>query len=160
MIRWPAAACLAAVFAILGSVTAAAAPPKKVNACALITASELRHVLGSPVDRRRGATIANCAFRAGQFQPVVVLATTGGTRSYGNLVRAVGKPVKRLSGVGSEAVTYEHAYEDPTSHIRGVIVRKGTRVIHLSTTGIGLEPVGLATVQQLAALARVATRRL
>jgi hypothetical protein len=158
--RWRAAAFLAAVLAILAPVAAVGAPPKRLNACALITASELRHVLGSPVDRRRGATIANCAFRAGQFQPVVAVAAAGGTRSYRNLVRAVGAPVKRLAGVGTEAVTYDHSYEDPTGHARGVIVRKGTRVIHLSTTGIGLEPVGLANVSQLVALARIATRRL
>ena len=156
----PAAACLAAIIAILAPMTAAAAPPQRVNACALITASELRHVLGSPVDRRKGATVASCALRGGQFQPVVAIVTSGGTRSFNNLIRAVGRPVQRLGGLGSEAVTYQHVYDEPASHARGVIVRKGTRVIHLSTSGIGIEPVGLATVGQLVALARIATRRL
>jgi hypothetical protein len=160
MKRWRAAACVVGVFAILAPMTAAAAPPKKVNACALITAPELRRILGSPVDRHRGATVTNCAFRAGQFQPVVALVTTGGTRAYSNLIRAVGRPVQRLTGVGSEAVTYQHVFDDPAAHTRGVIVRKGTSVIHLSTMGIGIEPVGLATVGQLVALARIATRRL
>jgi hypothetical protein len=149
-------------------VTIAAAVPaaavggktRTINACSLIKAAELRKIVASPVDIRRGAKITNCIFRAGSFSPIVGLTSGTGRRGFNNLIRAAGQPVKPLSGVGTQAVTYDHTTEDPVIRSRGVIVRKGNDVLQLSTNGVGIEPPGLPTIGQLVALARIAVRRI
>jgi hypothetical protein len=133
---------------------------KVINACSLIKASELRRIIASPVDIRRGAKITNCIFRAGSFSPVIGLTSGTGRRGFNNLIRAAGQPVRPVSGLGTQAVTYDHTTEDPVVRVRGVIVRKGANVLQLSTNGIGLEPPGLPTLGQLVALARIAVRRM
>jgi hypothetical protein len=133
---------------------------KVINACSLIKASELRRIIASPVDIRRGAKITNCIFRAGSFSPVIGVTSGTGRRGFNNLIRAAGQPVRPVSGLGTQAVTYDHTTEDPVVRLRGVIVRKGANVLQLSTNGIGLDPPGLPTLGQLVALARIAVRRM
>jgi hypothetical protein len=132
-----------------------------INACALLKVSEVRSVLGAPASLRRGATAANCVVRGGGLLPVVSVATSGGTSTFRRLIRASGAPTtKRVRGIGTEAVTYDYVSEEPLHRARGVIVRKGARVLQLSTSDVGISPPGLPTIQHLTALARIAVRRL
>jgi hypothetical protein len=155
-----AAAWLAATIAATVPAAAVGAKPRVIDACSLIKASELRRILASPVDIRRGARITNCIFRAGSFSPVIGLTSGTGRRGFNNLIRAAGQPVTPVRDLGTQAVSYDHTTEDPVVRSRGVIVRKGDRVLQLSTNGVGLEPPGLPTLSQLLALARMAVRRI
>jgi hypothetical protein len=148
------------VVAVAVPAAAVGAKSKVINACSLIKAAELRRIIASPVDIRRGAKITNCIFRAGSFSPVIGLTSGTGRRGFNNLIRAAGQPVRPVSGLGTQAVTYDHTTEDPVVRVRGVIVRKGADVLQLSTNGIGLDPPGLPTLSQLVALARIAVRRM
>jgi hypothetical protein len=139
---------------------AVAGESKVINTCSLIKPAEVRRILASPVDIRRGATITNCIFRGGSFSPVIGLTTGTGRRGFNNLIRASGAQVRPVKGLGTQAVTYDYTTENPVVRTRAVIVRKGANVLQLSTNGIGLEPPGLPTLSQLIALARVAVARI
>ena len=154
------AAWLAATVAAAVPAAAVGAKPRVVDACSLIKPAELRRIVASPVDIRRGAKITNCVFRAGSFSPIIGLTGGTGRRGFNNLIRAAGQPVRPVSGLGTQAVTYDHTSQDPVVRDRGVIVRKGDYLLQLSTNGIGLEPPGLPTIAQLVALARIAVRRI
>ena len=151
---------LVVIVAVAVPAAAVGGKSKVINACSLIKPAELRRILASPVDIRRGGRITNCIFRAGSFSPVIGLTSGTGRRGFNNLIRAAGQPVRPVSGLGSQAVTYDHTTEDPVVRSRGVIVRKGANVLQLSTNGIGLEPPGLPTIGQLLALARIAVARI
>jgi hypothetical protein len=151
---------LVMTMAVVVPAAAVGAKAKVINACSLIKPAELRRIIASPVDIRRGAKITNCIFRAGSFSPVIALTSGTGRRGFNNLIRAAGQPVRPVKGLGTQAVTYDHTTEDPVVRSRGVIVRKGANVLQLSTNGIGLEPPGLPTLGQLLALARIAVGRI
>jgi hypothetical protein len=151
---------IVATMAVAVPAAAVGGKSKVIDACSLIKPAELRRILASPVDIRRGGRITNCIFRAGSFSPVVGLTSGTGRRGFNNLIRAAGQPVRPVSGLGTQAVTYDHTTEDPVVRSRGVIVRKGANVLQLSTNGIGLEPPGLPTLGQLVALAQIAVRRI
>jgi hypothetical protein len=154
-------AWLAVTVASVMPATAVAAKPRVINTCSLIKAAELRRIIATPVDIKRGAKITNCIFRGGQFLPIVGLTTNTGRRGFNNLIRAAGQPVTPLKGLGTQAVTYDHTSADAvTIRDRGVIVRKGDYVLQLSTNGVGMEPPGLPSIGQLVALAQVAVRRM
>ena len=138
---------------------ASAERTKTINACKLVTKTQVEKVLGHPVDIRRGATAASCAFRGGDWVPVVGLTSNGGTTAYRRIVRAIGSRTTRLR-LGTQAVTYDAQFGDPVLHTRGVVVRKGSAVLHLSAGGVGDNPAGLPTVAMLIRLARYATARL
>jgi len=149
--------------AVAASVSPAAAEvraPKAITACALFRAADVRTVLGSPATLVHGAKPSECVLYGGQMLPVVVLANSSGLRGYRNLIRAATVPVKPLRGIGTEAVIYEHFFEDPSNLVRAVIVRKGGRVLQLSTSSPGMNPPGLPRLDQLIALARIGVRRL
>lgn len=155
-------AVLLLVMTVAVAVPAAAVGGKSkvINACSLIKAAEVRRILASPVDIRRGAKITNCIFRGGSFAPVVGLTSGTGRRGFNNLIRAAGAQVRPVKGLGTQAVTYDYTTENPVVRSRAVIVRKGANVLQLSTNGIGLEPPGLPTLSQLIALARIAVARI
>jgi hypothetical protein len=135
--------------------------PHVVNTCSLIKAAELRRIVATPVDIKRGAKITNCVFRGGAFLPIVGVASSSGRRGFNNLIRAAGQPVSPLKGLGTQAVTYDHTSGDAVIiRDRGVIVRKGNYVLQLSANGVGMDPPGLPTLGQLVALARVAVPRM
>jgi len=149
--------------AVVASVAPAAAEvraPAAIKACSLFRAAEVARVLGSPPTIQRGASPSDCILYGDSNLPVIVLANSSGNRGYRNLIRAASAPVKRLRGVGTEAVMYNHFFEDPPSVGRGVIVRKAGRVLQLTTSGVGMDSPGLARLDQLIALARIAVRRL
>jgi len=149
--------------AVAASVSPAAAEvrtPKALTACGLFRAADVRSVLGTPATLLHGARPSECVLYGGQLLPVVVLANSSGSRGYRNLIRAATVPVKPLRGVGTEAVMYEHFFEDPPSLVRTVIVRKVGRVLQLSTSSPGMNPPGLPRLDQLIALARIGVRRL
>jgi hypothetical protein len=158
---WRLAALLA--IAVVTAVTPAAAEvgaPTAISACGLFRTSDVLSVLGSPASIRHGASASDCVLYGGQLLPVVVLANSSGKRGYRNLIRAAAVPVKPLKGVGTEAVMYDHVFDEPQSVIRAVIVRKAGRVLQLSTSDVGINPPGLPRLAQLIALARIGVRRL
>jgi hypothetical protein len=141
--------------------SAIAAKPRVIVACSLIKPAELRRIVATPVDIKRGAKVTNCVFRAGAFLPIVGVTSSAGRRGFNNLIRAAGQPVTPVKGLGTQAVAYDHTSGDAVIiRDRGVIVRKGNYVLQLSTNGVGLEPPGLPTLGQLVALAQVAVRRM
>ena len=158
--RLAAALLGVAVAASVSPAAAEIAAPRVITACALFRAADVRTVLGSPATLVHGAKPSECVLYGGQMLPVVVLANSSGLRGYRNLIRAATVPVKQLRGIGTEAVIYEHFFEDPSNLVRAVIVRKGGRVLQLSTSSPGMNPPGLPRLDQLIALARIGVRRL
>ena len=149
--------CCAALFAVasvavLGAGQVQAAKP--VTACSLLKLAEVRAALGAPAVLRRGGTAAECIVTAGQHVPIIFLAKGSGVAGYKSLLRAAGPPLKTLRGVGTQAASYDHTFQDPQGVARGVIVRRGTLVLQLTTNDVGPDPPGLATVSQLVKLAR------
>jgi siroheme synthase len=155
--RRGAAILAVAVVAMLAAGRVEAANPP--NACSLLKPADVRAALGAPVVLRRGGSVAECVIRAGQHLPIIFLAKSSGVSGYKALLRAAGPPLKTLRGVGTQAVSYDHAFQDPQGVARGVIVRKGTLVLQLTTNDVGPDPPGLATVSQLLKLARATVQR-
>jgi hypothetical protein len=149
-----AAAVLAAAF--VAALAAGQVAAKPTPACALLRLTEVRATLGSgsPAFLSRGGSAGECIIRGGGRLPLVLLANSAGRQGYNDLKGAPGAPLKALRGVGTEAVTY-----DRLGVSRGVIVRKGSLVLQISTTGIG-SGANLATVAQIVKLARFAVPRL
>jgi len=133
---------------------------KPITACSLLRVGEVQAVLGSPAALNRGGSISECVVRGGDHLPIILLANRSGIAGYKGLMGAAGLPLKALRGVGTQAVTYDHAVEDPQGVARGVIVRKGTLVLQLTVNDVGPNPPGLPTVNQLVKLARIALPRL
>lgn len=158
--RFLAVLWLVMTVAVAAPVAAVGGKSKVINACSLIKPAEVRRILASPVDIRRGSKITNCIFRGGSFAPVIGLTSGTGRRGFNNLIRAAGVQVRPVKGLGTQAVTYDYTTENPVVRSRAVVVRKGANVLQLSTNGIGLEPPGLPTLSQLVALARVAVARI
>jgi len=148
----------AAVVAALAAGQVGAAKP--ITACSLLRLSDVKAALGSPAALNRGGSTSECVVRGGDHLPVILLVKSSGIAGYKGLLRAAGPPLKALRGVGTQAVTYDHAFEDPQGVARGVIVRKGNVVVQLTTNDVGPNPPGLATVQQLVKLVRAAVTRL
>jgi hypothetical protein len=149
--------CCAALFAVawvavLGAGQVEAAKP--IAACSLLKLADVRAALGAPAVLRRGGTAAECIITAGQHVPIIFLAKSSGVAGYKSLLRAAGPPLTTLRGAGTQAASYDHTFQDPQGVARGVIVRKGTLVLQLTTNDVGPEPPGLATVPQLVKLAR------
>ena len=149
--------CCAALFAVasvaaLGAGQVDAAKP--ITACSLLRPADVRAALGSPAALRRGGSAAECVVTAGQHLPVIFLAKNSGAAGYKALLRAAGPPLKTLRGIGTQAASYDHTFQDPQGVARGVIVRKGTLVLQLTTNDVGPDPPGLATVAALVKLAR------
>jgi hypothetical protein len=157
-IRTIATFLAAAFVAVLAAGQVGAAGP--VTGCSLIKLAEVRAVLGSPTNLHRGGTASECVLRAGDRLPVILLVNSAGKRGYLALKKAQGPPLKAVRSLGTEAVSYDHLSESPQGVFRGVIVRKGTRVLQLSTSDVGLNPPGLPTVAQLVRLTRFAVKRL
>jgi hypothetical protein len=129
-------------------------------ACKLLTVADVRLALGSPVALHKGGTTSECIVRGGDKLPIVLLANVAGQRGYTGLKGAQGPPFRKVARLGTEAVTYDHIVDDPQGVQRGVIVRKGSYVIQLSTSDVGMSPPGLPTLAMLIKLARAAVKRL
>ncbi|MDX6411262.1 MAG: hypothetical protein QOE91_778 [Gaiellaceae bacterium] len=154
-----ATAVLAAAL-LVGLAAAQVAEAKPITGCSLLRLSEVRTTLGSPAALTRGGSISECIIRGGDHLPIVLLANRSGIAGYKGLLGAAGVPLKALRNTGTQAVTYDHEFQDPQGVARGVIIRKGSLVLQLTVNDVGPNPPGLPTVAQLVKLARAALPRL
>jgi hypothetical protein len=136
------------------------AAAKAITGCSLIRVAEVRTILGSPAVAHRGGSASECILRGGDRLPIVLLVNSKGKAGYVGLKNAQGPPWKAVRSLGTEAVTYDHVTDNPEGVLRGVIVRKGTHVLQLSVTAVGMNPPGLPTIAQLVKLARIAVQRI